>query len=376
MDPATEGPASRDETAPTIEGGLLRLQILGLVVTLQTRAPSQHLQLMRDWSRCLAPSGYGNDGGADPVLVVDSELALTPQMRQRLTANLTENGIEHLAGDALLLHAAGIATKDGQVIALVAESGTGKSTAAQHLCRESFAYVTDETVAVGLDGRIIPFPKPLALAGNSNKPWDKDIIGPDALGLAIADGPLDLAALVLLDRNPDLAGPPTLEPITTIDAIVALISHTSAFTRLSNPLQDLARIIGHTGPVHRLRYREITDCKDLLRHLSRREVTASEAWEPLPSTDGSSTPVVGELVQVQPADAICVGDEALLLMRDLPVRLGPLALTLWRAASTSASPIELLDTATSAHGPHPRAATIVEGAISQLVMAGVLRRVS
>ena len=106
-------------------------------------------QLRELWSRCLVQRD--DETGRPPHarrLVVNTDLALSRSLLHRLAFTMTDRAIEDLSGRAVILHAAGLATVDGDVTALVAASGTGKTTAASMLCRSSFGYVTDETVAV------------------------------------------------------------------------------------------------------------------------------------------------------------------------------------------------------------------------------------
>ena len=62
-----------------------------------------------------------------------------------------------------MLHACGVADPEGAVIALVAKSGTGKTTASSQLAR-TFGYITDETVAIRADGTLCRIPSPCQLS--------------------------------------------------------------------------------------------------------------------------------------------------------------------------------------------------------------------
>ena len=75
---------------------------------------------------------------------------------------LTIASIRRRSGSCVMLHAAGLATDDGGTVALVAGSGTGKTTAGRLLGR-SLGYVSDETVAVEHDLTVRPYPKPLSI---------------------------------------------------------------------------------------------------------------------------------------------------------------------------------------------------------------------
>ena len=57
------------------------------------------------------------------------------------------------------LHAAGLADRDGRALALVAASGTGKTTAARTL-GGTLGYLSDETVSSAADSTSFPTPSP------------------------------------------------------------------------------------------------------------------------------------------------------------------------------------------------------------------------
>lgn len=373
-DPLTSGiEPSSDHRAG---GGFVHLRVLDARVRLRLRTDAQVAQIVADWSRCLVAASPPNNSG-EGLLVVDSELPLTQEMRHRLVANLTEEGIEHLAGRALMLHAAGVAAADGRVLALVAESGTGKTTAAHHLCRGSFGYVTDETVAVTPEGKVFPFAKPLSLVTDPQRPQSKEHQGPDALGLKPAPGtPLTLAGIVLLARSSDHVGPPKLEDVPILDAMMELIGHTSAFTRLDQPLQQAAQIVSRCGPVRRLTYREIADCDDLLEALVMETPEPVDEWLPVgiavaPSGDGT---VEGSLAARVPDDFIQVRDVALALVGQVPVLLGALGLTVWRAALGGTTQDDLHKVVVAQHGSHPASESLVQHAIEELIAVGLLQR--
>src|SRR5690242_4779685 len=110
-----------------------------------------------------------------------------------------------------MLHAAGLASDDGGTVALVAGSGTGKTTAGRLLGR-SLGYVSDETIAVEHDLTVRPYAKPLSIVTDPTVPTGKHEESPDDLGLRPAAPVLRLAAVAVLERRDDVGGP-VLEPI-------------------------------------------------------------------------------------------------------------------------------------------------------------------
>ena len=103
-----------------------------------------------------------------------------------------------------MLHAAAVALDDGRVIGFVGPSGRGKTTASQALGR-TYGYVTDETLAIRPDGSVVAYPKPLSIGARPGHEAHRA-----GLGARPSPGPtgkLRLAALVLLDRRPDVEQP-------------------------------------------------------------------------------------------------------------------------------------------------------------------------
>lgn len=359
-----------DPLPPIGAGGLVDLRVLGAPVSLRTRTEGQAERIRALWARCLDPAPPRKRPGR---LVIDSTLPLTRELDQRLTFNLTEAGIEHRAGRSLLLHAAGLAQPDGRVLALVAESGTGKTTAAAVLCRSDFGYVTDETVSIDRDGSITPFAKPLAVVQGPD-PRDKALVSPDHLGLLRPQtDDLRAAGLVLLHRDPEHEGDPAIERLPLIDSVLALVPHTSALTRLDRPLATLASLVAGQAPVYRLTYRDIGDCATMLTSLLSDEKPPPPAWSLAPLPTAAPPGTSAEVAAAPLNDAVRLGDEVLVMVGAVPVRLSPLGTTIWETARGGASGSEILEASVSAHGAHPEAAGLVRAHVQELCRNGVLR---
>ncbi|MET3204590.1 UNVERIFIED_ORG: hypothetical protein ABIB21_001379 [Arthrobacter sp. UYEF13] len=187
-------------------------------------------------------------------------------LAESLTSEITLAAILEQAGKLTMLHACGIADpRTGAVVALVAKSGTGKTTAAKVLAR-TFTYVTDETVAITNDGRVVPYPKPLSIKQAAGSP--KLQVGPDELGLGRAPGSVYIQSIVLLDRVQSPSPfPPKLQKMPLADAVLALIPDSSSQSSLVDPLQSLCRLIDHVDGVWKVTYTEADDLTAVLAQL-------------------------------------------------------------------------------------------------------------
>src|SRR4051794_4816552 len=229
------------------------------------------------WSRCLLPLD-GPHGSGDPdeplIDVCVDENPSTPTASpeagwitapdvvtamDRLTSAVTGALITRRAGSLLMLHACGLADpRTGATVALVAPSGTGKTTLARTL-GTAWGYVSDETVALDADGTVLPYPKPLSCV-ISPEMEAKAQVGPDECGLlSTNDRDLYVTAVLLLERRPDAPRIPAVDAVPTVHALAALAPETSYFTRLRRPLGTLAGILNSTGGLRRVTYAEASD---------------------------------------------------------------------------------------------------------------------
>lgn len=183
----------------------------------------------------------------------------------QLSSSVTLAALEAAAGRLWMLHAAGLADPaTGAAVALVAPSGTGKSTAARTLGRR-LGYLSDETVGLTAEARVLPHAKPLSIVLPGSPV--KEQVSPDDAGLALAPDDATLRAVIVLTR--DDSATPWLEPLRTAAALPVLSEQTSYLTRLPRPLAHMAGILERTDGVHRLHYRDIADAVPLLQELLR-----------------------------------------------------------------------------------------------------------
>lgn len=360
-----------DPTTETEDAGIhaVRIRALDSVLRLEVTGAELAARLRVEWSRCLVDE----PDPAETAIPVDPGRRGVDAVGYSLATAVTRRAIESAMGRHLMFHAAALTDDRGVALVLVAPSGTGKTTAASTLGASGFGYVTDETVAVTVDGRALPYPKPLSLVCDSGP---KRQFGPDELDLGRCPPAPRVGAIVLLDRATGSVEA-SLEPLGLIDALLALIPHTSALTRLDRPLQRLCRLIDQCGAVQRLTYAEVSDAHDHLARLLGREpgVSSGTSWAALapdgrPLETGEHQP--GRLRRRPCVDAVRIGDEGVVLVDQTPIRLGPLGLTLWLAAEGAPTLRELLGSAVREHGEHPEASALVEDALRRLVDSGVL----
>jgi len=351
-------------------GTHIHLRVLDTNCSVEVRSPEAADQLRKDWSRCLVQAP---DADVPSILATDSTLPLSPEIRYRLVATLTERAIAALAGRVLMLHAAGLADDEGRVTAVVASSGAGKTTLARTLCRTHFGYVTDETVAISDGFDVLPYPKPLSVIPTGGAPdATKEQFGPDVLGLRPCPKRLAIHRIVLLDRRPGIVTP-HLTPLGYADALVELIPQTSAFLQLDRPLVRLCELLDHCGGAYRLSYSDASQAAGPLAEPGKAGDQRAASWAPLSSPVAATSVTRGCYRSAPITDGVEVaGGEAILMARSRPVRLGPVGLTIWKRAAVPASFEDLLNAAVSEHGVHPAAPTMVADAVRTMVAAGVL----
>ena len=364
-------------------------------VSVDDLAAEEVAGLREQWARC-APDEQDPAPTAESPLVPLSEMDDPVRRDYALSSAVTFAAIRQAAGTGVMLHACGIATDSGDVAVLVAASGTGKTTAAARLCAHDFGYVTDETVLVQPDRTVLPYPKPLSVVLQADDPHHKQQHGPDELGLRRPPHTLRAKALLLLDRidrqgreedaeTPDTV--PALEQVGLIDAMMALIPHTSSLTALDRPLTALAQLITDLGGARTLYYREIEETGGLIGDVLQLDSTTPVEFTSMSgSVDDQSTTTADDDPVDRPDtledrrqvgrapfdDAIVADDEVLLLAGSTPLRLTALGATIWLAAAKPITLIDLVDVCQAAHGEHPQALELVRSAIGELIDVGAL----
>ncbi|MBF4462876.1 MULTISPECIES: hypothetical protein [unclassified Rathayibacter] len=347
-------------------------------------------RIMTSWESCrIEPTE-----GSREVVVEVGERQPTPvsqgtritsssvqQLEETLTSTLTVEAIGVRRSELLMLHACGIADDDGRVLAFVAASGTGKTTISRALGTR-FGYVTDETVAVLPDGRVLPYPKPLSvkpLTGTAPKAQ----LAPASLSLRpLPEAPLVLAGVILLERREGVETP-RFEPVDPIAAVEDLVPQTSYLSARPRPITDLVERLIALGGVRRLVYSEAKAVLDLVEKAFAAPQEAApalwEAVEPLPTGARADVPD-GLIVRSPTDDALLMpGGEILLFLENRLVRLSGIGPSIWRLSGEGIARAELTQALLAEVGAPPAgvdADAVVGDALDELDELGVLSRIT
>lgn len=321
------------------------VEILGELWELPVRSLSDR------WSRCLRAGVVGR--------------RLESRTPYQWTSAATIQSIQARAGEWLMFHAAGVCDDEGTVAALVGPSGTGKSTAARTICREEFGYVTDETVAVRLDGSVVPFPKPIAMIPRDG--GGKVEFGPDELGLRHCRAELRLGGVAVLERRPDVLKP-TIEGLGLFEGIIALVPEMSALPHVPSALVRLAELVVNCGGVHRITYGDADQLPEAVRQVlaTGPAEIEFERWESVSPPKGSG------VCRTEHNGAIATAEDVLVLQGSNLLVLQGIGSAAWLAADLPRPLSEIVAAVVESAGDHPDADRLVQAAVEELVSQGLL----
>ncbi|MGN7200853.1 hypothetical protein [Arthrobacter sp. SAFR-044] len=319
-------------------------------------------------------ASVANTSTKHPAGTFQLEATSFEELAENLTSRLTVAAILANAGELTMLHACGVADPStGAVVALVAKSGTGKTTAASVLAR-SYCYVTDETVAIAWDGSVVPYPKPLSVKQGAGAP--KRQVGPDEFGLQPAPAMPFIQSIVLLNRaQENRATAPVLEKVPLADAVLALIPDSSSQAEVVDPLQSLCRLIESVGGAWQVTYSEAADLPAALAPLFRLQPVPGREWEPA-ATEGAQPGHLpaGSFQRRDPKDAVAIGDDLLIMLDNEIVRLAGIGPAVWEACARPASLDEITNHVCRVHGQPEGYRAAVAGAVDQLIAKSILVR--
>lgn len=375
---------------------LLSLDVLGqLFMVRWGRAVTwqQRVAMRSAWSRCIstdkpqlplvppeptpgAPftASVTSTSTKHPAGTFRLEAGSFEELAENLTSRLTIAAILANAGELTMLHACGVADPGtGAVVALVAKSGTGKTTAASVLAR-SYGYVTDETVAIAWDGSVIPYPKPLSVKQGAGAP--KRQAGPDEFGLQPAPAMPFIRSIVLLNRiQGNRATAPVLEKVSLADAVLALIPDSSSQADVVDPLQSLCRLIESVGGVWQVTYSEAADLPTALEPLFRLQPASGTQWEPAAREAVQPGQLPASSVRRRDLrDAVAIGDDLLVMLDNEIVRLSGIGPAVWEACAGPANLEQITKHVGRMHGQPDGYRVAVAGAVEQLLAKSILVR--
>lgn len=327
----------------------------------------------RPFTASVASQALKHDGGTFQLQAASFE-----ELAENLTSRLTLAAILANAGDLVMLHACGVADREtGAVVALVAKSGTGKTTAASVLAR-TYGYVTDETVAIAPDGWVVPYPKPLSVKMEPGAP--KGQVGPDELGLLPVPANPFIQSIVLLDRIQGGArSAPLLERVPLADAVLALIPDSSSQGDMEEPLQSLCRLIDSVGGVWKVTYTEVADLpatlEPLFRTKLRKETGQEPEWEAR-AAEGAQPGYIpdGRIRRAASKDAVVIGDDLLVMLDNEILRLTGIGPAIWERSVQPIPLSQLAEEVGKVHGTPEGYRDAVAAATAQLVAKSVLEQ--
>ncbi len=139
-----------------------------------------------------------------------------------------------------VLHASAVRMSRG-VVALCADSGTGKSTLAVGLSQRGYPLWADDATAVDTSStpiRAIPLPFEIRL-----RPTSASFLGDQPARVDVSAGPAPLAALCLLERADQAGHGVTVEAVPPSRALQVLLAHAYCFSIRDGELKR--RMVGH-----------------------------------------------------------------------------------------------------------------------------------
>lgn len=337
---------------------------MGVAVGIPAADAATAERLRHQWSRALT------DVAAEVVVDDSVDFRSDGPVAHDYTVSVlvTLEALRATAGTRLNIHAGGVADGAGRALAVIGESGSGKTTAIRALATR-LGYLSDETVSLTDDLVVHPHPKPLSVVVDPNRPRDKATVSPDDAGLLTPPEQAVLRRIVLLRRGHGTHG---LEPVSTTEAMVEIVPQTSSLIQLEHPLLTLASAIDRCGGAFGLHYDEVDDHLDELVDLLSSEPELPEAPVHHPPEAAPGAASDQQWSRSTWRDAVQYGDELVVMVDDSAHLLGGIGTTLWLALADPATTEELAAATVAEHGPHPQADALVADALASLVGSGLV----
>lgn len=324
-------------------------------------------RLLTAWEWCDARKSAGDD---DAIAVSPGTYE---EVAHRLSSRITLEAIGKRKNDLLMFHAGAVANPlTGNVVAFVAPSGTGKTTASITLGRR-FAYVSDETVGVTDDLEVVPYRKPLSVV--QPETHLKEQVSPRSLDLVrLGNVPLRLVAIILLDRRSDFDtdAAPVVERLGLLESIPALVPQLSYLPDRAGALHRLRDVMSACEGVLLVTYGEAESLVPLVTDLLARPAALAFSHEYVRPV--APPPVPGMFSLADHDDVIEEGDSLIVLANRTARVIGGIGPTIWNRLPATYD--ELRDTVVEQFGQPPEgsADALVTAALNYLVEAGLVNR--
>jgi hypothetical protein len=225
--------------------------------------------------------------------------------------------------DLLSIHAAAVATQDGAVL-LPGDAGSGKTTLCARLLQRGAGYLSDDSVALDRDGRVLGYPKPLGFklgtweqfadAGLADLELDPGTqlvwqVPPSRLGatsVAVAE-PVAIA-LPRFERGASLRA----EPISRQAAAAALLGQVQNLPAFGVPtaLEVIGRLAARV-PAHAVFYGDARHAAPAVLDLIRPVECSAGSYELVPAGIPVGTP--SQPYPARDLTALCFDEGALLV---------------------------------------------------------------
>lgn len=277
---------------------------------------------------------------------------------ERLTVEVTLHVLQALVGEAHLLHAAVLGDEEsGAAVALVAASGTGKTTASRFLGR-SLTYLTDETAVVLPDLRVRPYAKPLSVIEDSAR--YKVQYDPASLGMRVAapdDESFRLRAVLVLNRVKDMYVEPVLERLPLGEALVQVVGQSSGTQMQERGLLRVAELLNAVGGALRLTYSEVDETLPLVQAVLAGKDGVPQIQEELKfvaATEPENEATSGVLRRATGTEGLVTGERVLISTQGRLTEVSIFAWDCWELLAKPKSLEALYEALVELYGEVPR----------------------